>query len=77
MRVSQEIINNENIQKGYGITITWTKWDGKRKFTSLNFPDFNEAWRAVLDLARADGWYSPKWWEIWRCRDTMEPEVAE
>ena len=54
MRVSQEIINNENIQKGYGITITWTKWDGKRKFTSLNFPDFNEAWRAALDLARAD-----------------------
>ena len=77
MRVSQEIINNENIQKGYGITITWTKWDGKRKFTSLNFPDFNEAWRAALDLARADGWYPPKWWEIWRWRDTKVPEVAE
>ena len=77
MKVLQAIEDTENTQKGYGITITWTKWDGKRKFTSLNFPDFNEAWRAALDLARADGWYPPKWWEIWRWRDTMLPEVAE
>lgn len=75
MRVLKEIKNMENTKKGYGITITWTRWYCKLKFASLNFPDFDEAWRAALDLAREDGWYPPKWWEIWRWGDTRLPKV--
>lgn len=72
-----EIENIQNTARGYGITITWTTLGGQRKFKSLNFPDYEEAWRVALDLARADGWYPPKWWQIWRWRDTRLPEVEE
>lgn len=77
MKVFQTVEDTENNQRGYGITITWTKLDGKREFSSLNFPDWQEAWREALNLARADGWYPPKWWEIWRRGDTRLPEVLE
>lgn len=75
MNVLKEIANIENTKKGYGITITWTKFDGRRKFVSSNFPDCEQAWMAAIDLARFDGWYPPKWWEIWRWGDTRLPEV--
>ncbi len=45
MKVPHEITNTENTKTGYGITITWTKWYGKRYFASKNLPDFNEARR--------------------------------
>lgn len=69
MKVLQVIEDTGNIQTGYGITITWTKLDGNRKFSSLNFPDWHEAWSEALKLAYAAGWYPPKWWEIWRWRE--------
>lgn len=77
MSVYHEIRNTENTQRGYGITITWTKLDGKRKFSSFNFHDWDEAWREALDLARADGWYPPKWWEFWRWSDTRLSDLVK
>lgn len=73
----QCIENTEFLPKGYGITITWTRWDGKYKFASLNFIDFHTAWVEALKLAYANGWYPPKWWELWRWRDTRLPEVVK
>lgn len=77
MRVYHEIRNTEKTEIGYGITITWTKLDGQCKFASRNFSNLDEAWREALDLARAEGWYPPKWWEFWRWMDTRLPDGVD
>ena len=77
MRSSHVIENMENTHKDCSITIKWTRRDGQCKFSSLNFTDYEAAWREALKLAYANGWYPPKWWEIWRWRDTRLPEVVK
>jgi len=51
----------------YRYTVEHTDWFGtKRTYTSWGSKTFERARDHALELARANGWHPPRWYEIFR-----------
>jgi len=76
------VISNNNFSPRPGLIhysqhIVWHDLDGMRHVASAqNFTSRAEARSAAFMLAKELGWTEPKWWQVWRWKDSPRCEHA-